>query len=271
MLLFGEGERTIPAEFDSLSLNFNNFFLCQYDVSSPYINRFIQPDTLIPDPSNSQSWNRFGYVVGNPILHNDPTGHTYNPPCWFCNTVLWDYSSLPVEIIIRLDNSSAINFGCFIVGCRVDKDAHAVKGPTETEYMSRAIPGPMVDVQFSPPIPYSSITPENGSINPKFVYYSQNDAGQTFKDGRKWIDLANGLKDETINPSNVPPIRIFNDANGKIWTLDNRRLAAFEYAEVDVPYISATAKEIENELWKFTTNNGGTSILIRGINHVVAK
>ena len=24
---------------------------------SPYLNRFIQPDTLIPDPSNPQAWN----------------------------------------------------------------------------------------------------------------------------------------------------------------------------------------------------------------------
>ncbi len=35
----------------------------------------MQPDTLIPDLSNPQSWNRFSYVYNNPILHNDPTGH----------------------------------------------------------------------------------------------------------------------------------------------------------------------------------------------------
>ncbi len=103
----------------------------------------------MPNPANPQNLNRFGYVVGNPILHNDPTGHTYDPPCLFCNKVLWDYSSLPVEIIIKLDNSIALNLGCFIVGCRVDKEAHAVKGPTKTEYMSRSVPGPMADVQFS--------------------------------------------------------------------------------------------------------------------------
>ena len=30
---------------------------------SPYINRFVQPDTIIPDLSNPQSWNRFGFVM----------------------------------------------------------------------------------------------------------------------------------------------------------------------------------------------------------------
>ena len=42
---------------------------------SPYINHFIQPDSIIPDPSNPQAWNRFGYVRNNPINFNDPTGH----------------------------------------------------------------------------------------------------------------------------------------------------------------------------------------------------
>jgi RHS repeat-associated protein len=42
---------------------------------SPYINRFLQPDTIIPDQFNPQSWNRFSYVRNNPILFNDPTGH----------------------------------------------------------------------------------------------------------------------------------------------------------------------------------------------------
>lgn len=45
---------------------------------SPYINRFLQPDTIIPDLSNPQSWNRFSYVENNPIIKNDPTGHFAN-------------------------------------------------------------------------------------------------------------------------------------------------------------------------------------------------
>ena len=43
--------------------------------SSPYINRFLQPDTVIPDLSNPQSWNRYSYVTNRPIILNDPTGH----------------------------------------------------------------------------------------------------------------------------------------------------------------------------------------------------
>ncbi len=42
---------------------------------SPVLNRFIQPDSIVPDPYNSQSWNRFSYVGNNPIRYNDPTGN----------------------------------------------------------------------------------------------------------------------------------------------------------------------------------------------------
>jgi hypothetical protein len=46
------------------------------EESSPYINHFIQPDSLIPNPSNPQAWNRYSYVYNNPIKYSDPTGHS---------------------------------------------------------------------------------------------------------------------------------------------------------------------------------------------------
>jgi RHS repeat-associated protein len=42
---------------------------------SPYLNRFVQPDSILPDPSNPQAFNRYSYVLNSPIIHNDPTGH----------------------------------------------------------------------------------------------------------------------------------------------------------------------------------------------------
>jgi hypothetical protein len=54
-----------------LSLSFDNW----KTASSPYINRFLQPDSIIPDPYNPQSWNRYSYVTNRPVNFNDPTGH----------------------------------------------------------------------------------------------------------------------------------------------------------------------------------------------------
>jgi RHS repeat-associated protein len=42
---------------------------------SPMLGRFLQPDILIPDQANPQAWNRFSYVINNPVNFNDPTGH----------------------------------------------------------------------------------------------------------------------------------------------------------------------------------------------------
>jgi len=44
----------------------------------PYLNRWVQPDSIIPDPGNSQDWNRYSYVRDNPLKYTDPTGH------WIC-------------------------------------------------------------------------------------------------------------------------------------------------------------------------------------------
>ena len=35
----------------------------------------MQPDTIIPSPSNPQDWNRYVYVRNTPIRYSDPTGH----------------------------------------------------------------------------------------------------------------------------------------------------------------------------------------------------
>ncbi len=44
-----------------------------YDVS---LGRFAQADTLIPEPGNPQSWDRYSYVYNNPIRYIDPSGNT---------------------------------------------------------------------------------------------------------------------------------------------------------------------------------------------------
>ena len=41
----------------------------------PGIGRFISADTIVPEPANPQSFNRYAYALNNPIKYNDPSGH----------------------------------------------------------------------------------------------------------------------------------------------------------------------------------------------------
>jgi RHS repeat-associated protein len=41
----------------------------------PYLNHFTQPDTIVPDPGNSQDWDRYSYARNNPLKYTDPSGH----------------------------------------------------------------------------------------------------------------------------------------------------------------------------------------------------
>jgi hypothetical protein len=39
------------------------------------LGRFIQPDSIVPEPGNPQSLNRYSYVLNNPLRYTDPTGY----------------------------------------------------------------------------------------------------------------------------------------------------------------------------------------------------
>ncbi len=41
----------------------------------PELGRFIQPDTIISDLGNPQTYNHYSYTLNNPLRYTDPTGH----------------------------------------------------------------------------------------------------------------------------------------------------------------------------------------------------
>lgn len=100
-------------------------------------------------------------------------------------------------------------------------------------------------------------------VSPERVRFSQSSIKGLFANGGTIKELAEGLKNRTIDPAAIPPIRLV-EREGLLFTLDNRRLEAFRRAGVDVPYRMATAKESSEEDWKFTTRNRGTSVRVRG-------
>lgn len=41
----------------------------------PHLQRFVQPDTMLPDVYDPQQLNRYSYANNNPLRYTDPTGH----------------------------------------------------------------------------------------------------------------------------------------------------------------------------------------------------
>lgn len=107
-----------------------------------------------------------------------------------------------------------------------------------------------------------------GKIDPSNVKFSQGSISKNFKDGGSVEDLTKGLKDGSISPDDIPAIRVV-EKDGKIFTLDNRRLKAFQDAGVEINY--KKLDEIpKNEQFKFKDYNSGktdgSSVIVRGSN-----
>ncbi len=103
-------------------------------------------------------------------------------------------------------------------------------------------------------IKFSSLA-ESGTIDPFYVRYSQNSIKPTFSNGNSVLDVSKISED-------IPAIRIV-EKDGLIFTLDNRRLRLYQEAHKKIKY--QKLDEIpKRELFKFSTENSGKTIKIRG-------
>jgi hypothetical protein len=105
----------------------------------------------------------------------------------------------------------------------------------------------------------------NCGINPNSVRFSQSSVSPNFSNGSSIEETVEGLRSGDISADDFPPIRLVEDEDGNLSTLDNRRLLAFQQAGLsEVPFTMATPEEAAAESWKFTTATNGLSIAIRG-------
>ncbi len=57
-----------------LSVGLINMNARLYD---PQLRRFLSPDNFVQEPYNTQNYNRYGYVLNNPLLYTDPSGEEF--------------------------------------------------------------------------------------------------------------------------------------------------------------------------------------------------
>jgi RHS repeat-associated protein len=111
---------------------------------------------------------------------------------------------------------------------------------------------------------------DSGTVDPSKIRFSQDSIKSDFTNPdfgdvdtlsskiRKFVETKGK---EGIDPDSVKPIRIV-EKDGSVYTLDNRRLKAFQDAGVNIPY-EKLAEIPKNQEFKFTTTNKGTSIRVR--------
>lgn len=78
---FASNYKYTDQEFD-VGTGLYNYDARLYD---PIIGRFISPDSIVPDYTNPQALNRYSYVLNNPLIYIDQTGHDWGPgapPDW---------------------------------------------------------------------------------------------------------------------------------------------------------------------------------------------
>ena len=82
-----------------------------YDYDARYYDmrrgRFVQPDTIVPNPGDPQSLNRYAYSNNNPLKYTDPTGH-------WAETV-WDIANVGWDIAEVKRDPSLLNWGALVV------------------------------------------------------------------------------------------------------------------------------------------------------------
>gem|GEM_PF-3121317 len=253
----------------------------------PALGRFNQPDTIIPEQSQGvQAWDRYAYVSNNPVLYNDPSGH-----CPICLTAVIGgavggivgavgYTAY-VAATGREFNSShfwmATGGGALagaLIGTGVGIAAGvsvagaitaAVEAGTAVEAANLACGGDMCAsevqnagqmIQETAPgleSAASQIGDDIIQVPAKMLRFTQDTISPNTKAG---VPL-DTLTDEISNGFFQGYLRV-TQYGGNLWSLDNRRLAAFKLLDINVPVKIVEFSQVANEFAKkFTTVTDG--------------
>jgi RHS repeat-associated protein len=63
----------------------------------PVLAMFLSPDPFIQSPETTQNFNRYAYVLNNPLKYTDPTGYSYDPIGDEWTDVYW-YDPYPYDV-----------------------------------------------------------------------------------------------------------------------------------------------------------------------------
>ncbi len=248
--------------------NLDYFKARYYD---PAMGRFLSVDPLA---DKMPSWTPYHYTFNNPLVFTDPDGRmpigslspiriNLFPGATFEKSKIAFAAGNPAKAAIlflgAVFNEASGDPDPFTI------DPNPISGGTKAgiKFGASMLKGL---AKFGDDAILFAKLPKSGAIDPNNILFSQGSISGTFREGGKISDLVRGLKDGTIDPSSVPAIRIV-ELDGKTFTLDNRRLNAFQ--EAGVPIRFEKLDEIpQDQLFKFRDyfegKTDGTTVRIRG-------
>lgn len=102
-------------------------------------------------------------------------------------------------------------------------------------------------------------------VDAREIRFSQLDCKNDSDGGYSVISNARALRDGTLKVESLPKLRVWRDADGRIWTLDHRRLAAMRLSGSvnDIPVEFVDEATVNAQRFKFTTRSEGESIFVR--------
>jgi RHS repeat-associated protein len=75
---FSTGALPTDKKFTGQRLDNTGLYYYGARYYDPALGRFISPDTVVQNPSNPQTLNRYSYCLNNPLIYTDPTGNQVN-------------------------------------------------------------------------------------------------------------------------------------------------------------------------------------------------
>jgi RHS repeat-associated protein len=82
------------------------------------LGRFLQADTIVPQPGDVQAWDRYAYVQNQPLKYIDPSGHCKGNPyddlnpdiaCWeYLNKIQGDFTNTSISTSFSLNELKRI-------------------------------------------------------------------------------------------------------------------------------------------------------------------
>ena len=135
----------------------------RYYASS--MGRFMKPDNMITNVMNSQSWNLYSYVNGNPVNYNDPTGHSarggMTDPTYIGTGFSWRF--------IASADEAAATFSSF--GMSPEQIGAAMSGKVVAGSSFGSVSIASVSATRSTSIAYSPYTGKNESTDKNMVVH----------------------------------------------------------------------------------------------------